>query len=514
MDAALTRHYDAWKAHAVKNVASVPGGKAIQFSQQAYLSVSEGMGMGMLLVVLFAGHDPGAKELFDGLLTTVRARPAYGIVQHFTPAGKYLHEWRLNADGTSGGDGWSALDGDEDIAMALLMADKQWGSHLTWNYKQEAINTINAMKEYHFKTDGTTKSLSTPHVSRTSDYMIGHFRAYAAATGDSFWSTTAIDRAYELANRMQTVYSAGVGLMPDFIVDTNTATPRPSPGMMGDFNMNEHHYWWNACRNPWRYATDYLLSGDARWKTITGRMIDFFQAEAARAGGDVMAIGTGYSLAGAQLTGGDSGAYHGPILAGACIDAKYQPFLDALWNWNASHPTVGYYDGEIQLLSMVVASGNWWTPGTAIPAQPAPTQPTTPPSSSSILVNGDFSNGMGGWNNWGNSLVVGGALQVGAAAGGTGQDIYSKVTAGTRYQLSGQAHITAAAEGVFVGVKLMNSAGAILVEQQQVISSLTPGAVSITFTAPQGVASGYVYVWKNANSAVAVVDNLALVPVA
>ena len=39
-----------------------------------------------------------------------------------------------------------------------------------------------------------------------------------------------------------------------------------------------------------------------------------------------------------------------------------QSFADALWNWNAAHLTTGYYDGEIQLLSMVVASGNWWSP--------------------------------------------------------------------------------------------------------------------------------------------------------
>ena len=516
MDAALTRHYDAWRAHAIKPADSiVAGGYAVQFSQTNYLAVSEGMGYGMLLAVLFAGHDPQARTLFDGLMAVVRARPAYAVVP-YDPNGKYLMDWRLFANGTSAGEGWNAMDGDEDIAMALLMAHKQWGSSGRWNYLQEAKNTIGALKSWNMKPDGTTKGLSTPNVSRTSDYMIGHFRAFQAATGDSFWNT-AIDRAYELSNRMQTVYSAGVGLMPDFIVDTHTATPRPSPGMMGDFNMNEDKYWWNACRNPWRYASDYLLSGDTRWKTITARMIDFFQAEAAKVGGDVTAIGTGYTLSGTQLTGGDSGAYHGPICAGACIDAKYQPFLDSLWNWNAAHPTTGYYDGEIQLLSMVVASGNWWSPTVSASApvqQPPATQPAAPVNAANVLANGDFSNGLTGWNNWGNSQVVGSALQVGTAAGGVGQDVYAKLTPGTRYQLTASANITAAAEGVFVGIKLMNSAGAILVEQQQLVSSLTPAGVSITFTAPQGATSGYAFVWKNANSAIAVVDNIALQAIA
>ena len=98
-----------------------------------------------------------------------------------------------------------------------------------------------------------------------------------------------------------------------------------------------------------------------RWKTVTSRMIDFFRAEVAAKGGDITAIGTGYTLAGVQVTGGDSPAYHGPICAGACIDARYQPFLDQLWTWNAKNLSKGYYDTEIQLLSMVVASGNWWS---------------------------------------------------------------------------------------------------------------------------------------------------------
>jgi Glycosyl hydrolases family 8 len=513
MDALLKKQYDAWKAHAVVSASSiVAGGYAVKFSNTTYLAVSEGMGFGMLLAVLFAGHDPQARSLFDGLLAVVRARPAYGVTPH-DPNGKYLMDWRLYANGTSAGEGWNAMDGDEDIAMALLMADKQWGSGGTWNYLLEARNTIAALKSWNMKPDGTTKGLKTPDVSRTSDYMIGHFRAFKLATGDAFWDT-AITRAYDLANRMQTVYSPGVGLLPDFVVDTNTTTPRPSPGMMGDFNYNEDKYWWNACRNPWRYSSDYLLSGDTRWKTVTARMIDFFRAEVAKAGGNVTAIGTGYTLAGLQVTGGESPAYHGPICAGACIDASYQSFLDSLWNWNAANLTTGYYDGEIQLLSLVVASGNWWTPGAPSSQPPATTSTTPPPSTTAaagnLLTNGDFAGGLTGWSNWGNSQVVGGVLQVGTAAGGLGQNIDTKVAGGVRYRLTGTANITAAAEGVFVGVKLMDSAGTVLLDQLQVVSSLTPAAVAITFTAPAGVASGYVYVWKNANAALGVVDNLSL----
>jgi hypothetical protein len=319
MDAVLTKQYDAWKASNVVSANSiVAGGLAVQFSNRAYMAVSEGLGYGMLLAVLFAGHDPQARTVFDGMLAMVRARPAYATGY---PA---LMEWRINADGTSAGEGWNAMDGDLDIAMALLMADRQWGSDGKWNYKAEGIATINAMKAWNMKEDGTTKGLPNANNNRTSDYMIGHFRAFKKATGDGIWDL-AVTRAYELLDLMQTKYSPGVGLMPDFVINTN-ASPAPSTGYIGDGNDKEGYFWWNACRNPWRFASDYLLSGDARFSLVTGRMIDFFQRSS---GGDPMNIGTGYALDGTQLTGGNSAAYHGPICAGACVDARFQTFVDA-----------------------------------------------------------------------------------------------------------------------------------------------------------------------------------------
>jgi hypothetical protein len=362
MDAALAAHYDAWKAHAIIPADSVaPGGLAVKFSNSSYMAVSEGMGYGMLLAVVFAGHDPQAQNLFDGLLAVVRARPAFGF-KSFGSEGEYLMEWRLNSDGSSAGEGWNAMDGDLDIAMALLMAHRQWGSSGKWNYLQEGKNTISAMKRWNMKEDGATRGLPNANNNRTSDYMIGHFRAFKAATGDKLWDR-AVDKAHKLLDRMQKVYSPNAGLVPDFVINTDSESPAPSTGYIGDGNDKEGNFWWNACRNPWRFASDYVLSGDERFATVTGRMIDFFKN---KSGGDPANIGTGYALDGTMLTGGNmpggnSAAYIGPICAGACVHPRFQGFLDATWSWNMGRLTTGYYDGEIQLLSLVVASGNWWS---------------------------------------------------------------------------------------------------------------------------------------------------------
>ena len=273
MDAMLASQYDAWKAARVVSTPNiVAGGYVIRFSDPNYIAVSEGMGYGMLLAVLFAGHDANAQQLFDGLLAVVRARPAYGVAA-YVPAGKYLMDWRLNADGSSGGAGWSACDGDLDIAMALLMADQQWGSTGSWNYRQEALNHISGLKAWNM--DAASASIGGPGVShagsaRISDFMFGHLRAFKAATGDTFWDQ-AIAKNQATLNYLQQTYSPQAGLLPDWAVNVTGSTPAPSPGYIGDGIAQEGDYWWNSCRDPWRFASDYLLSGDATTKAICAR---------------------------------------------------------------------------------------------------------------------------------------------------------------------------------------------------------------------------------------------------
>ena len=350
-DALIRTQYDAWKANGVK---AACGGSVVIYDANV-ATVSEGAGYGMLLTVLMAGHDSQAKSLFDGLLRVVRSHPAYG---NGSPA---LMDWRLNADCSSAGNGWNAMDGDLDIAMALLMADKQWGSNGGVNYKAEALATIAALKAVNMTSDGFTKGLPNPNNNRTSDYMTTHFKAFARATGDSFW-TAASDKAFSLLNLMQTQYAPNTGLIPDFIVNTTSSNPAPSSGYMADNNANEGFYYWNACRLPWRLASDYVTSGDNRPKVVTDKMMDFFNSST---GGNPGKLSAGYKLDGSSLSYNPdwvSPSFIGPVMAGALVDARFQPFLNNLWTYTAAHPTTGYYNTEILLLSQIVASGNWWNP--------------------------------------------------------------------------------------------------------------------------------------------------------
>ena len=90
---------------------------------EANSTVSEGIGYGMLLAVYM--ND---QTLFDDLWQYEQ--------QHLGQYG--LMDWNIKADGSGPADGGvgPATDADEDMAFALLMADKQWGGQgkLAKNY--------------------------------------------------------------------------------------------------------------------------------------------------------------------------------------------------------------------------------------------------------------------------------------------------------------------------------------------------------------------------------------------
>jgi endo-1,4-beta-D-glucanase Y len=77
-----------------------------------------------------AGHDAKAQELFDGLYQVFRSQPSN--------LNRQLMAWAIGSDCKAIQPATSATDGDLDIAFALLLANRQWGSAGTIDYAGEA----------------------------------------------------------------------------------------------------------------------------------------------------------------------------------------------------------------------------------------------------------------------------------------------------------------------------------------------------------------------------------------
>jgi len=359
LDAETAAFYDAWKERYLEP-ACQPGHLRVAYATDGdRRTVSEAMGYGMLIAVLVAGHDPGAREAFDGLW-------AY-VVDHPTAENADLLAWAQDdaCQDVEGSD--SATDGDIDIAYALLLADAQWGSDGGVDYAAAADARIAAILEAEVHPTADTILLgdwaNDPAFldgTRLSDQMPSHFKAFAAATGVDRWDAVS-DRSYDLIAVLQDEYAPDTGLLPDFAVGADGASPAPAPAGYLE-SADDGAYSYNACRAPWRLATDVLLSGDERALTAVRAMNAWVRAET---GDDPSRIRAGYALDGTPLADFSSMAFTAPFAVAAMVEPSEgtnQPWLDAVWDAMLAAEPDGYYEDTLQLLAMLVVSDNWWAP--------------------------------------------------------------------------------------------------------------------------------------------------------
>ena len=135
----------------------------------------------------------------------------------------------------------------------------------------------------------------------------------------------------------------------------------------GDFS-------YNSSRIPWRLGTDALMTGETRAKEQLNKMTSWIRQVT---GNDPGKIYGGYKLDGSKaLVDYTDTSFSAPMMVSAMINPANQQWLNRLWDHNASISTNDdvYFGNTLRLLSMIVVSGNWWSP--TIADTEAPIQPT------------------------------------------------------------------------------------------------------------------------------------------
>ena len=202
-------------------------------------TTSEGMAYGMLIAVYMSD-----KPTFDAFWQYVQAHMANGLMS-----------WQITSGGTPNGNGGvnSAADADEDMAWALIMADKQWpGGTLSRraaqvavvsNNKSQEVNGSNNIKDGNFQNAGSTHP----------DYAApDYYKTFATVSGDTSWSS---------------VYTAEYGQL--------TGAQNGSTGLIPD-SVGGGTFGYDACRAPWRVGVDLIWSAaprarrrsSRRWRTL------------------------------------------------------------------------------------------------------------------------------------------------------------------------------------------------------------------------------------------------------
>jgi endo-1,4-beta-D-glucanase Y len=238
-----------------------------------------------------------------------------------------------------------ATDADEDMAWALIMADRQWGGSGTLSdaYFNLARSTIAKMWQYDVDHgrgemlkpgDGWMEDKTNP-----SYFSPAYYRVFATVTGDSNW-TKVVDSSYSIIALSLTHGNADNGLVPDWC--TSAGAP-------------EGIYSYDACRTPFRIALDACLFAEPRAMSYLAKTSQFF------AGIGVAGIKDGY-----QLTGVASGSYLNiPFLSTATVGAMSQSNTASFLNDGyartaalAQSETL-YYNESWGVLTLLAMTGNF-----------------------------------------------------------------------------------------------------------------------------------------------------------
>jgi len=361
MDDSVRSFYKAWKKRYVRKGCNTD--EYYVWFEGPYTHnkqcVSEGQGYGMIITVLMAGADTAAQTVYNGLYRYYKSHPSRND--------PYLMAWAQKKD-CSNIDGTSATDGDMDIAYSLLLADTQWGSNGKINYREEGRHMINAIlqKEINQKTFSVLLSNSSEHDSkdyfdmRTSDFMPAHFRAFRDVSGNADWNK-AVDSNYKLFKYLQDTYSPEAGLFPDFINKVGTQVRPARPRYLESRHDGSYNY--NACRIPWRIATDYIVNGEPRAADMVTKINRWIQGTTK---GNPDNISAGYSLGGEDLKDRyyEALCFIGPFSVAAMVGKDNQPWLNKLWDYMVGFRMSGfdYYDNSIKMINMIILSGNYWPP--------------------------------------------------------------------------------------------------------------------------------------------------------
>jgi len=367
LDQETAAFYDIWKRKRLI-AAEAPGQFYVAFDERDskagpnVITVSEAMGYGMLITAFMAGHDPGAKKYFDGLYRFYKGHPSKNNPR--------LMAWCQVQGGANAHEGSdSAADADIDIAYALLVAHRQWGSAGEINYLSEGKSMIDAIFADDINARAFSVKLGDDIASddpafadtRSSDLITDHFRAFQRVTGRTEWSAV-VDKSYSIMETLQRNYSPETGLIPDFVRHVDNAPAPAKPNYLE--TKYDGDYYYNACRVPFRVGLDYLLTGDPRSKALLGKMTRWVRQET---GDDPAKIAAGYSLSGRRIEKDEETGqmcFVAPFAVAAMADQKDQAWLDALSAAmiKRSPDDADYFDGTIKMLCLLVVSGNWWSP--------------------------------------------------------------------------------------------------------------------------------------------------------
>ncbi len=397
----------------------------------SYDTVSEGIGYGMLLAVYF-NDQPTFDQLYKyakahfhskGLMHwMVRADGVdiseFGLPVPHDAVWKNTNTGKIEASSTQpSGSGWvrlctygrgftSATDADVDMALALCMAYKLWGSSANYNYETEAKTLISNIMNYDMGVGFNSELFLYPGACTNgswsgiwggkngwnpSYFTPAWYPIFEEMTGDTRWGQLA-DKIWDEIAKIEAVNN-NTGLLPDWC-DTSGATPT-QPKKVGNvaasdilvnvlvengktnYYTNEpgkmsYNVYYDGIRVLWRMAVAASWFGDENAKRIVEKQHNFFKNIIR---GSINNLKDGYSIDGSAwniankdalnvAVGGQwtTSPFVSMVGTSALLIGGYYSWQLYSWLWHSKTPYTDnyhYYGNTLRLLSLIYLSGEF-----------------------------------------------------------------------------------------------------------------------------------------------------------
>jgi endo-1,4-beta-D-glucanase Y len=339
--------YDRWKLELVTSDGADGNLRVRRPGNEGDTTVSEGIAYGMIFAVVMDEQD-----MFDKFWLYA--------MSHANQNG--LMAWRVQPDGSvngAAGDAGAATDADEDMAWALILADKKWGGSGTIGmpYIDAAKGLIDRIWNHevdHGRGElliaGDSWGATVAH--NPSYFAPNQYRRFATVTGNMGWLTV-IEKNYQVLNATLSSERGNLnnGLVPAWSDEFgNPSQPWEGAPM---------HYQYDSARTPFRIGLDWCDFGEPRAKAYLDKTTSFF-------GG----IGAANIVDGYDLNGAPRGEHQLPTQSalfvgapgvGAMSDAAALAYVDATYQLLISKemlPESYYFNLCWQVFSLLMMSGN------------------------------------------------------------------------------------------------------------------------------------------------------------
>lgn len=328
--------YTIWKENFLERQGDLV---RVKFDDPDY-TVSEGIGYGMLISVFMDNAENNTRADFDGLWTYYQAH---------SNLGSGLMDWKI-AGFTNSVESGAASDADLDVAVALMMAYRQWNDVSYWN---AALNLIQAIETYEIDENMYLKPGDLWNEAKNPSYFsFTAFELFAQAVplNAQKWNTIK-DKHYSLILNGR---NASTGLIANW-TDTDGNPVDPGNG----YGPTYDDFGFDAIRVPWRAAWAYVWFGHTQAQNIASKLAQWSESATQ---GDPSAIRNWYSLNGTTSQTYTAGpAYTGAFATACMANADSQSYLNLLWaqlKAQTGGDNTTYYHSSLQVLYALLLSGN------------------------------------------------------------------------------------------------------------------------------------------------------------